>query len=210
MKLITLVPTLALFLAGAATAQNLVTGGDFENPVVSGDPYLIAVTPAGWTGTGDLVVQGYAGAVSSGSGNQWFDLNPSFDAGTGISQSINLNAGTTYNFSFLYNGGGGGSTTSISYSLGSIAETLLAGSVSTAGMSVYSGTLWQTLATTFTPSASGAATLQLTPNGTYSGGFVDNVQISAVPEPETYALMLAGLGAIAAVARRRRKTSASN
>jgi len=33
---------------------------------------------------------------------------------------------------------------------------------------------------------------------------VDNVSVVAVPEPETYALMLAGLGALGLVARRRR------
>jgi hypothetical protein len=33
---------------------------------------------------------------------------------------------------------------------------------------------------------------------------VDNVSVAAVPEPETYALMLAGLGALGFVARRRR------
>lgn len=34
---------------------------------------------------------------------------------------------------------------------------------------------------------------------------VDNLYVSAVPEPETYALMLAGLAAVAFVARRQRK-----
>jgi hypothetical protein len=33
---------------------------------------------------------------------------------------------------------------------------------------------------------------------------VDNLQVTAVPEPETYALMLAGLGLMAAVSRRRK------
>ena len=38
-------------------------------------------------------------------------------------------------------------------------------------------------------------------------GFTVGVPVAAVPEPETYALMLAGLGALAAVARRRRKAA---
>ncbi len=36
------------------------------------------------------------------------------------------------------------------------------------------------------------------------GGSLDAVSVTAVPEPETYALLLAGLGAIGFVARRRR------
>ncbi len=48
-------------------------------------------------------------------------------------------------------------------------------------------------------------------HGGYSGAgthfAVDNITINAVPEPETYAMMLAGLAGLAAVARRR-KTAA--
>jgi hypothetical protein len=37
------------------------------------------------------------------------------------------------------------------------------------------------------------------------GGSLDNVSVTAVPEPDSYALMLAGLGLMAAIARRRSK-----
>ncbi len=167
-----------LFLAGEAGATDMVVGGEFENPVIPlGSPYLINVLPMGWSGTGDIVVQGYAGAVTSGDGNQWFDLNPGYSMGTGISQNIFLTAGMIYSFSFLYNGGGGGTTTKIFYSLNSGLGSLFLGDVSTAGMNVYGGTLWNTFFTTFVPTNSGLHTLSFIPNGTYSGGFIDGIAI---------------------------------
>lgn len=58
----------------------------------------------------------------------------------------------------------------------------------------------------------GAAYAILTQNhdGIYSTGgvdyvFVDNFRVAAVPEPETYAMLLAGLGLMASVARRRKQ-----
>ncbi len=50
---------------------------------------------------------------------------------------------------------------------------------------------------TFTSGASG-----------YSGAEIDNVSVTAVPEPQSYALMLAGLGLMGAVVRRRKNKSA--
>jgi len=185
---------LLLVFPGASRA-NLVIGGGFESPIVpQASQYLIYATPTGWSGTGDIVVQGYSGAVSSGDWEQWFDLNPSYDMGTGISQTIFLNAGTTYIFSFLYNGGGGGTTSEISFSLISGLETLFSGLVSTASMNVYNGTLWKTYSSTFIPSNSGLDTLSFVPNGSWSGGFIDAVTISVIPEPAT--LLLLGLGAL--------------
>lgn len=200
----------ALLISGAAHATtNLVVNGGFESPVIS-PPYALDATPAGWTGTGDLVVQGYSGSVNSGDGNQWFDLNPNVNAGTGISQDVSLVAGQSYLFSFIYNGGGGGSTNTISYNIGSD----LSGSVSTAALNVYGGSPWQTLSTSFISSITGPQTLHFMPNGTWSGGFIDMVQLTtataaAVPEPATWALMLIGFSAIGLAMRRRRSTVAA-
>jgi hypothetical protein len=194
----------ALLVASTAHALPIVIGGGFELPMVPlGSPYLVAVTPTGWTGTGDIAIQGYAGAVSSGDGSQWFDLNPSFEAGTGISQVVALTGGVPYHFSFLYNGGGGGSTTMIAFSLVSGADTLFSGNVSTAAMDVYGGTPWATYANAFTPASDISATLQFMPNGSWSGGFIDAVTIAggepppAVPEPASLLLFGTGLAGLA-------------
>ena len=55
----------------------------------------------------------------------------------------------------------------------------------------------------------GSAPLKLTVHGVVDGSFKQanysgSLTVTAVPEPETYALMLAGLGAIGFVARRRK------
>jgi choice-of-anchor C domain-containing protein len=42
-------------------------------------------------------------------------------------------------------------------------------------------------------------------NSSAFGPALDNVSVTAVPEPETYAMMLAGLGLVAGMARRKRK-----
>ena len=204
-----LIATFALFgLNAAAGAVELVAGGGFESPVIpAAVPYLIAVTPTGWAGTGDIAVQGYAGAVNSGDGRQWFDLNPSFDPGTGISQTLNVAAGTAYHFSFVYNGGGGGTTTQIAFSLTSLAETAFTGSVSTAALNVYGGSPWQRFDLDFTPTVGGAELLKFLPNGSYSGGFIDAVSVttstSPVPEPGVAGLLFAGLAGMVAWGRTR-------
>ncbi len=39
------------------------------------------------------------------------------------------------------------------------------------------------------------------------GGSLDNVVVTSVPEPETFAMLLAGLGLMGAVARRRKQAA---
>ncbi len=193
---------LALVVGNGAFALDLVNGGGFESPVIpTGVPYILNVTPTGWVGTGDLAVQGYAGAMSSGDGNQWFDLNPGINAGTGLSQTIDLLAGVPYTLAFIYNGGGGGSTLQIAYAVTTSAQTLLAGTVSTAALDVYSGSQWSSYAGSFVSPTNTTATLSFLPNGSYSGGFIDAVSVSAVPEPSTAGMML--IACLALFARRR-------
>jgi len=60
----------------------------------------------------------------------------------------------------------------------------------------------------FTPGSSGSYLLSFAnAGGDNLGAILDNVVVStpAIPEPETYALMLAGLGAVGYAARRRKQ-----
>ena len=56
--------------------------------------------------------------------------------------------------------------------------------------------------------AAGKAYVNIHSPGLYAGGEIRGFLASAVPEPETYALMLVGLAALAAVTRARRAKSA--
>jgi hypothetical protein len=68
-------------------------------------------------------------------------------------------------------------------------------------LSGYAGTLAALGATSFTKVGIGGLDI----NGASKGFDLDAVAISAVPEPETYALMLAGLGLVGWMARKQRR-----
>ena len=188
-----------LSVCTASSAANLIVGGGFEAPVAPALSYLLNATPAGWLGTGDLVAQGYAGAVNSGDGNQWFDLNPGTAASTGISQVISLSASSPYVLSFLYNGGqpSQGFTTAIAFTVFTQNGALLSGSVSTASMNVYAGTGWALYSGQFAAPTNTTATVHFQPNGVWANGFIDAVSVSAVPEVGSQAMILLGLVVLA-------------
>jgi hypothetical protein len=59
----------------------------------------------------------------------------------------------------------------------------------------------------FTPSSDGSYSFSYqNAGGDNFGALLDNVSVSAVPEPETYAMLLAGLGFVGFMARRKRRS----
>ena len=205
---------LCLSLTPARSATQLIVGGDFESPVITGtgaSAFLENVTPTGWIGTGTLVVQGFGLTVSSGNGNQWFALNPS---NNGIRQSINVTGGTTYNFSFLYNGGSDlASGAQIAYiiALTDSLTIIQSGAVFTNGHD-FQRDPWATFSTSFTPT-SDDVTLFLVGAG-FGGTFIDAVSVTTpsvpdVPLPAALPLFATGLGALGLLGwRRKRKAGA--
>lgn len=191
-----LLATVLAVVGLSAQAVELVNNGSFES--YSGNPFTGYVTVGngstaitGWTvgGTSVDVISGAYGAISGNS----IDMLGSPGPGS-LSQTLTTTVGQTYQLSFdlSYNGG---SYKNIGFSFGGITGTATATSA-TFPFYHFTGNY---LAST------GNTLLSFASTGTGNSGVVlDNVSVTAVPEPESYAMMLAGLGLMGAIARRRK------
>jgi hypothetical protein len=185
----------ALLCATVAHAAE-VFSDDF-NASVSG----LNVTPTGWTvtdGTVDVV-----GASFCQSG-LCVDLDGStVDAGV-LSREFSLEGGVQYTVTFDLSGNKRGGLDDV---------VVMFGSASRIFDDLAAATPYATYSLDFTPGSDGTYTLSFAnAGGDNVGALLDNVRINAavapIPEPETYALMLLGLGAMGAAVRRRRQTKA--
>lgn len=182
----------AALLASAAAAQAAtVFADDFEGATPGQN-----LVPAGWTvsdGTVDTVGPGYFGSLCRGTGT-CIDLDGSTGNAGVLSMSLSLLAGVEYTAWYDLAGSdrGGSDTVDVSFGTSSATHTL----ASAAGYSTWS--------LGFTPLASGNFLLSFANRGGDNmGAILDNVSVSAVPEPSTTALALLGLFALAGMARRR-------
>lgn len=185
---------LALGLAsgGAHAATNLLNDGDFESfagQVANGSYTAVnAGTLGAWTvgaTSVDLIRNAY-GSIS----NVSVDLSGTPGPGS-LSQNFFAQAGTTYTLSWDYFKNGVG--TALDVSFGGLTTTYAAPSIISHGL------------LSWTATASGLQTVTFAGGNGNQGPTLDNVMLTAaVPEPQTYALLLAGLGVIGFVARRRR------
>lgn len=213
-------PTLmaaALAVAGIAHAAPVVANGSFEvDPVAT---YLAVTTVTGWT-VGKVASSAYpylidnAYGASTPYGDQFFVPGYYAVGGTNyIEQAIGgFTPGNSYTLSFAIatersDAVGAQSGVSVSFTSGS----------STSAADFYapdSASYWRTwsLQTYDFLATSSTVTVRFTQNsgrGTAGAGYdvgLDNVSISdaggTIPEPETFALLLAGLGLLGLVARR--------
>jgi len=184
-----------VLMAGATAAQAAPIFSDNFNADVQG---LNTTTfLGGWTvsnGTVDTIGTGFF-ELLPGNGN-YIDLDgSSYQAGT-FSNSVVLTGGTTYVLSFQLAGNHRG--------YGPDVVDVTFGS-STGSHTMYSGDPLTSFSLSFTPGVSGPASFSFHNHGGDNvGAILDNVSIAAVPEPETYAMLLAGLAALGMAARRRR------
>ena len=187
--------------AFAVQANNLVVNGSFEEVSASNSQapgswgtYNIIT---GWSGEPNIEVRNnVAGAAQNGSSYVELDTN----SNSGMSQIINGNG--WYNLSFWFSprehvaAGSNG----IGFSFGN-----LSGEVLTNIAGATSGNVWQQYTALVNLNGPTTLTFFATGRSDSLGGSLDNVSVTtAVPEPESYAMMLAGLGLMGAIARRRK------
>ncbi|RZT10573.1 PEP-CTERM protein-sorting domain-containing protein/MYXO-CTERM domain-containing protein [Duganella sp. CF402] len=155
----------------------------------------------GWTvsdGTVDII--GPTGGWDLIPGNGYYiDLDGSTGKAGLFSNSIAVSAGQTYILSFSLAGnqrasyGTGGDSVTVNFGTNS----QVIGRTETVG--------FQTFSLSYTALADGNAVFSFrNAGGDNIGALLDNVSVAAVPEPTTYAMLLAGLGLVGAAARRRR------
>ena len=181
-------------------STNLVTNGSFEANTVPSPFVNFSTTNQGisnWiVGVGNVDLVGSLWTAASGVNS--VDLN-GLRKGE-ISQTLTTVAGEKYQFSFELAGNFQGGT-AIKYLSVNIGPSGLY-SFDTTGKSA--GNMgWTKYSTSFV-AVSSATTLSFASNT--SGAFgpaIDNVSVTAVPEPETFAMLLAGLGLMGVIARRR-------
>jgi hypothetical protein len=208
----------AAILAASFTAQAAPLFSD----TFDADPTGSNITPTGWnvSGIGGVDVIGYGYWDLSGSGfnignpyNRYIDLAGSYNGGAGLlSHTFDLTAGTTYTATYWLTGNpfdqavpGRYEDVTVTFGTAQAAYVLYPNAS-------YSATTnpWTIYNLSFTPLTSGTYTLNFQNGVTNAtdndGAILDNVSVTAaVPEPETYAMMMAGLGMIGVMVRRRKR-----
>ncbi|URI06348.1 DUF642 domain-containing protein [Aquincola tertiaricarbonis] len=197
----------AFAATGAQAATNLVTNGSFESTLQASGTWNIYRHIDGWTTglKGVEVRDNVAGRAFDGSNFVELDTT----ANSLIAQTIATNYGEHYTLSFAYSARPGtagmrSNTNDILVKWGATPVTLLSATNST------SNNQWTTYSFDVVGSKGHSTTLSFWATGKSDsyGGSLDNVSLisnvtAPVPEPETYALMLAGLAAVTTIARRR-------
>ena len=192
MKLTSLATAAVLALSvGTAGAANLLADGDFEafDPLVANGGYFTVNAPSTlglWTVGGisvDLIQNNY-GAIT----NVSVDLAGTPGPGS-LSQGFMAQAGYIYTLTFDVSNNGG---TQLGVTLGGNSST-------------YNVTFAASYSLVWNAAVAGSQLVKFDSlNGGNGGPVIDNVMLTAVPEPGTYAMLLAGLAAVGFVAKRRR------
>jgi hypothetical protein len=209
--------TIALASVGAQ-ASNLIQNGSFEgNALVAGSwEILYGSDLTGWTAgpNGAELRHSVAGVAQDGFNFVELDTTQN----SWMSQTVNISTAGTYQLSFWYNsrpdnGTRAANTDKISWSFGESDGEVMK------NYTKDNSNTWSQFTETFTFSAPTHLALRFSGRGADDsyGGSLDNVSltkitlepnITLVPEPESYAMLLAGLGLMATIARRRKQRKA--
>lgn len=181
MKKIAIAALLAVSAFSANAATELVTNGNFETG-----------TFAGWTKSGNTSLSDVIRNTTT-SNTTYLWRSGATNSPAAISQLLNTVVGGTYTLAFdVYSRG----TSNVAFN------------ASFGGNSVYSFTNtqldWTHVVINNLTATSALTELTFSSQNNPSFTRLDNVSVQAVPEPETYAMMVAGLAALGFMARRRK------
>ncbi len=196
---------ITLLLGGNAHAStNLVTNGGFETGDISG-----------WTEVGNFG----ATAQCSGSvcnrvaftnnngmvpyaGNDFFMFgNLTASGSAGLSQTLTTSPGGNYILSFAWSTSGLDTLSDQSY------QVLWDGNVVDSFSPTNGPTPWALVSLSVTGTGSDTLVIEGFRNNGYNG--IDNVSVTAAPEPVTWVLMMVGVGGMGAALRNRRRKVAA-
>jgi len=188
--LVAAVAALILGAGGACAGTNLVTNGSFETDSFSG------WTQGGNEGFTSVISCCDAGVTGAEQGNYYASFGPIGSDGT-LSQTIADPSGDTLRLSFWIASDG---ATPNDFSVSWDGTTLS----SATNLPATNG--WEHV--TFDVTGAGSDTLQFGFRNDPGYQGLDNVSVSLVPEPATWALMLAGFGGLGLALRRRTRLAA--
>ena len=180
------------------------TNGGFESSTFSGSfatYWAGSLDLTGWTieeGSVDLINNYW----QPSSGDYSLDLSGNGDGV--ISQAFDTVVGTTYTVSFDMAGNPDDSDKVKTVQVGLSQQPLY--TFNTTGRT-RTDMGWVTQSFTFTAVATSSTLHFASVQDSAYGVALDNISVTAVPEPETYAMRLAGLGLIGTLARRRKSSS---
>ncbi len=185
--------------ACGASAQNLVVNGSFEANSQPNGTWNIYNNLTGWTGNTDIELRNnVAGVAQNGVNYVELDTNKNMS----ISQLVTGFGEYTLSFWYSAREGVAAGSNGLNFSFGNLTGSLLQ---NTAGAS--SGNSWQHFVGNVYLNGATALTFAAVGVSDSYGASLDNVSVTAVPEAETYAMMLAGLGMIGTIVRRRKAKS---
>ena len=208
-KLITsILITSAMALSlNAQAATNLIANGGFELGTLD-----TTTTPIGWTNVGhsDGVIPYAQFSTPAYEGSFFYDLggfgNASGPVGDGIEQTVATAIGTSYTLTFGLSSEDVRGESTLQVQIGS---SLFDFPLTSTGTFLGKGFTTQNLNYIATGTSTNIRFIEtVNTSGGNNDPMIDGVIFStvAVPEPETYAMLMAGLGVIGFIARRR-KTS---
>jgi hypothetical protein len=178
---------LALGAFGAQASTNLLTNGSFE----TGDF-------TGWSTAGlNVVVTGAFSAYAGAEDGSWYTVFGNIGSDGTLSQTFSDTAGAPLSVSFWLN---------------AVGDSPSDFSATFDGTTLYSATDPATRGWTqftFNVLGTGSDTLLFAGRDDPSWLALDNVSVTSVPEPATWALMLTGFAGLGLALRRRAKTAAA-